>query len=250
MERVREAPLWVKIVVPAVIVLGFISSVAEDEGSESGTEEASSAVEEVPATNGPVPPPPAAQAKETVRSYYRLVNEGGYRQAWGLIAPSLRADLGGFREWRAGHRYTKRTELTKLRTVLAGADQVVLAIRIVGVSRDACDEKVRQVFEGTWTLNRRAEKFVGTGFDVEQVGGGEATVAASECPPEEPTETAVGPPVENCDPNYSGACLDPNASDYDCAGGSGDGPQYTGEVMVVGSDPHGLDSDGDGLGCE
>jgi hypothetical protein len=54
----------------------------------------------------------------------------------------------------------------------------------------------------------------------------------------------------NCDPNYSGACLDPNASDYDCAGGSGDGPEYTGPVRVVGSDPYGLDSDGDGYACE
>lgn len=31
-----------------------------------------------------------------------------------------------------------------------------------------------------------------------------------------------------CDPNYKGACLDPGASDYDCDGGSGDGPRYTG----------------------
>jgi hypothetical protein len=54
----------------------------------------------------------------------------------------------------------------------------------------------------------------------------------------------------DCDPNYSGACLDPGASDYDCAGGSGDGPEYTGPVQVVGSDPHGLDSDGDGYACE
>jgi membrane protein involved in colicin uptake len=54
----------------------------------------------------------------------------------------------------------------------------------------------------------------------------------------------------SCDPNYSGACLDPNAYDYDCAGGSGDGPEYTGAVQVVGSDPHDLDSDGDGYACE
>jgi hypothetical protein len=54
----------------------------------------------------------------------------------------------------------------------------------------------------------------------------------------------------SCDPNYTGACLDPNASDYDCAGGSGDGPEYTGPVQVVGSDPYGLDSDGDGYACE
>jgi hypothetical protein len=53
-----------------------------------------------------------------------------------------------------------------------------------------------------------------------------------------------------CDPNYQGACLDPNASDYDCVGGSGDGPKYTGRVVVVGYDRYGLDADGDGIGCE
>jgi hypothetical protein len=37
---------------------------------------------------------------------------------------------------------------------------------------------------------------------------------------------------------------------YDCAGGSGDGPKYTGRVDVLGNDHYGLDSDGDGVGCE
>lgn len=53
-----------------------------------------------------------------------------------------------------------------------------------------------------------------------------------------------------CDPNYSGACLDPSSSDYDCGNGEGNGPDYTGPVRVVGSDPHGLDRDGDGSACE
>ena len=57
-------------------------------------------------------------------------------------------------------------------------------------------------------------------------------------------------PVANCHPSYTGACLDPNASDYDCAGGSGDGPKYTGTVTVVGPDVFGLDGDSDGTGCE
>lgn len=57
------------------------------------------------------------------------------------------------------------------------------------------------------------------------------------------------PASEECDPNYSG-CLNPNASDYDCEGGSGNGPYYTGEVTVVGVDHYGLDADGDGIGCE
>jgi endonuclease YncB( thermonuclease family) len=54
----------------------------------------------------------------------------------------------------------------------------------------------------------------------------------------------------SCHPSYKGACLDPNASDYDCAGGSGNGPEYTGPVRVVGYDQFGLDADGDGYGCE
>jgi len=53
-----------------------------------------------------------------------------------------------------------------------------------------------------------------------------------------------------CDPNYSGACLDPYASDYDCKGGSGNGPLYTGPVVVVGEDHYGLDADSDSSACE
>lgn len=54
-----------------------------------------------------------------------------------------------------------------------------------------------------------------------------------------------------CDRNYEGACLDPNASDYDCAGGEGDGPEYVeGPITVVGEDRFGLDSDGNGTACE
>ena len=58
------------------------------------------------------------------------------------------------------------------------------------------------------------------------------------------------PPPDDCHTSYTGACLDPSASDYDCAGGSGDGPKYTGTVQVVGPDVYGLDGDGDGIGCE
>jgi hypothetical protein len=43
----------------------------------------------------------------------------------------------------------------------------------------------------------------------------------------------------------------PNASDVDCAGGSGDGPRYVqGPVKVTGTDVYDLDADGDGWGCD
>lgn len=57
---------------------------------------------------------------------------------------------------------------------------------------------------------------------------------------------AIEEPVEEssseCDPNYSG-CVPPYPPDIDC-------DEISGSVAVYGSDPHGLDADGDGSGCE
>jgi hypothetical protein len=66
---------------------------------------------------------------------------------------------------------------------------------------------------------------------------------------EELEEEAEDELASECDPNYSG-CLDPFSPDYDCEGGSGDGPDYTGTVEVLGVDHYGLDEDGDGIGCD
>ncbi|MBA2274067.1 MAG: thermonuclease family protein [Actinobacteria bacterium] len=47
-----------------------------------------------------------------------------------------------------------------------------------------------------------------------------------------------------CDPNYSGACIPSYPPDIDCPDAGAEGFRSTG------SDPHGFDSDGDGLACE
>jgi hypothetical protein len=66
-----------------------------------------------------------------------------------------------------------------------------------------------------------------------------------------PAEASSAVTKRKCDPNYRGACLRPNVSDYDCAGGSGNGPYYVrGPVRVVGRDHYRLDADHDGIGCE
>jgi PASTA domain len=78
-------------------------------------------------------------------------------------------------------------------------------------------------------------------------------VIAKALPPPPTTQPPPPPatPSRNCHPSYEGACLDPAASDYDCAGGSGNGPKYVqGPVRVRPPDPFDLDADGDGLGCE
>jgi endonuclease YncB( thermonuclease family) len=70
-------------------------------------------------------------------------------------------------------------------------------------------------------------------------------------PPASPPPAEAAPEATStCHPSYEGACLDPGVSDYDCAGGDGNGPGYTGPVTVVGPDEYGLDSNQDGAGCE
>ena len=54
------------------------------------------------------------------------------------------------------------------------------------------------------------------------------------------------PPVAQCDPNYA-ACIPPPPPDLDCSDIQALGIPIP--VRVIGSDPHGLDPDGDGYGC-
>jgi micrococcal nuclease len=60
--------------------------------------------------------------------------------------------------------------------------------------------------------------------------------------PRRPSGEAA-PAGPGCDPNYAGACVPLSSSDLDCA-------DIGRPVAVVRSDPHRLDGDGDGRGCE
>jgi micrococcal nuclease len=71
------------------------------------------------------------------------------------------------------------------------------------------------------------------------------------CAEEPPPAEAPAQPASagDCHPSYD-PCV-PVAGDADCASGSGNGPVYVdGPVQVTGPDDYGLDSDGNGVGCE
>ena len=59
---------------------------------------------------------------------------------------------------------------------------------------------------------------------------------------------AAASPSGTCDPNYAGACVLPYPPDLDCADVRA--LALVLPVRVVGSDPHRLDGDNDGYGCE
>ena len=79
--------------------------------------------------------------------------------------------------------------------------------------------------------------------------GVSAVVSLSGCSEskELPRGVSESSPAQDCTQGYK-PCL-PEMSDYDCKGGQGDGPGYTGRVEVTGTDPYDLDRDGDGFGC-
>ena len=76
------------------------------------------------------------------------------------------------------------------------------------------------------------------------VATGQSGPPAQPPPPPPPTSP---PSSAGCDPNYAGGCVPPSPPDLDCADirALGIAP-----VRVVGADPHRLDGDGDGWGCE
>jgi Flp pilus assembly pilin Flp len=55
------------------------------------------------------------------------------------------------------------------------------------------------------------------------------------------------PRTVQCDPSYPGACIPPPPPKLNCSDLRARGIPLP--VKVVGRDPHGLDPDGDGLGC-
>ena len=112
------------------------------------------------------------------------------------------------------------------------------------------------------TKTQQGKVQVRTTTDVSTVTSTVSTVVATPPQSTSPSSSAAqggtaasggaASPSGNCDPSYAPQCLDPNASDYDCLGGGGDGPRFVqGPVTVVGDDHFGLDtSDNDGVGCE
>ena len=110
---------------------------------------------------------------------------------------------------------------------------------------ESAEKEARENERGLWNPNVCKENFLETKTEKEQF------IAPISIPiqKEEPKKIEVEIEEKDCHPNYSG-CLNPNASDYDCAGGSGNGPYYTGKVRVLGADVFRLDRDKDGWGCE
>jgi hypothetical protein len=221
MKRRRQA--WISIAL-AILLLGMVGAAMDDNSDDPPAGAAAAAPSPTPSRT-PTPPTatvdPAREARALYRRARSALRSGRYETARRLASESRR-----------------RHSTAATRSVLARAR--------AGIARQKAAERERR---------RRAA----IARDQRTCSGGEkATVRGGDgVPPgcasyaaDLAARRAAQAQAAKCDPNYEGACLNPDSPDYDCSGGSGNGPDYTGPVRSVGSDPFDLDRDGDGYACE
>jgi hypothetical protein len=196
------------------------------------------------------PRPQPADAVEYVNDFYGLIDLQRFARAWKVLPESVRSEQASFAAWRDGYGATVKSTPVAVHVTSSSGRSVTVGLGLRSKDRDACtDAAVSQEFAGSWQFVRSGSDWVPRSAQMHKVAGATPETDATNCAsaPTTPPEPAVS---GACDLNYSGACLDPSASDYDCEGGTGDGPEYSGTVQVVGTDHYGLDSDGDAQGCE
>ena len=216
---------WLVGVAVALLVLIAVSS----GGGEEAPEPRPTLDADVAASPTPTPTPAAAKPDPLVLARRRakaLARGGKYSAALGVLRRA--GERSGLA--RRLRRRGSRALLTRARRELAASHE----------------DRAR-------AYARRARRLgaVAAGAVIRTA---EAQAAAERAEARERRRPPAAAPAASpgCDPNYSGECLDPGASDYDCAGGSGDGPEYTGPVEVVGNDHYDLNADPeeDSTGCE
>jgi endonuclease YncB( thermonuclease family) len=182
-----------------------------------------------------------------VGRFYRRLSEKQFLAAWGMLSRRIRREVGPFPRWKAGHRRSLGTTVVASRARVSGR-RAVVRIRLRARDRDVCNGRVvRQYFRVRWTLAARRNSWVALRVQARKTGGGRPRLSGSEC--RRPDGGGGGDGERRCTAGYI-PCI-PRGPDVDCRGGSGNGPRYVdGPVRVRGSDPYGLDSDGDGVGCE
>ena len=154
---------------------------------------------------------------------------------------------GTFGDWKDGHRRSRGVSVLGIRARLSRG-RAVVNVRIRSRDRDACSGRMSSTIltRGFWVLAPRQGSWVAVRARIKKTGGGTVRLSRSECAP----EAAAAPTAAAAQLSGYSPCLI-TWPGHGLRRNSGNGPRYVnGPVRVSGSDPYGLDSDGDGVGCE
>lgn len=255
-EHHRKRPLWrrtwVRVSAGILLLLLVVGALAGDPEEEASDRAAKGAA--TPTTTATPTPDPEQEARTAAA---QLVADGRFGAAAGrleAVGLGRAADRVLRRGARAVYRQARRAmnagryvvakrlavNARNLRSTGAITALITHADTEIAAAREAA-----RIARDQRTCTRAEKATVRAGGGVPAGCDTFAAELAARRAQEEAEQAA-----SQCDPNYAGACLDPNSADYDCEGGSGDGPDYTGTVRVVGADPYDLDRDGDGIACD
>jgi hypothetical protein len=204
-----------------------------------------------------------ADAEATVKRYYGSLDHFSYKQAWNYLDPAEHAARVGFGTWSHSLKRNYEMNLTEVTVTPVNRTTATAAVILNRADYDACNRKIWETYEGTLTVKLMGRAPRIDGESLTKTAGPDPVTARAACqtilppPPTEPVAntSGAGSSGDNCDPSYPDQCLEDGIGDYDCsssfdAGYSG-GPNVAyGPLEVTGSDPFGLDRDGNGIGCE
>jgi hypothetical protein len=226
------------VLVPLLVIpyLAGCSSTATKTVTQVATETASTAS---------TPDEPAQTPEEFAVAYHDHINDRDFQWAWDHLDPQLQAMFGGHETWLAGYDYTASSKAVNVTTVDSSPSQTVLSFEVRSRDFDACDRSLDGRFSGTWTVAPDGTDFQVVDANFTRILGEAPITDAAACPGAAPVASPPAPVVGSqgsCDPNYV-PCIPAYPPDLDCY-------DVGMQVEVVGSDPHFLDADGDGIGCE
>ena len=205
----------------------------------------------------------SVEARDAVKHYYVALDAYQYRKAWNYLGSQQQAAVGGLDTWRRPFKNNFQTNLTSETVTPLNPTSATVAVTLNTLDYDACNNKVWQTFSGTWTVSLDGGKPLLESANIAKTSGRDPVLTVAECqtilpPPPASASNASGSGGGgggNCDPSYPDQCLEDGIGDYDCSSsfdsGYSDGPNEAyGPLTVTGSDPFGLDRDGNGIGCE
>lgn len=129
-------------------------------------------------------------ADEAVRSYFRLLNQRSYEDAWKLLAPAVRDQFGGFETWVGGYETTKSTRIVSVKPSSTSSDSADLRVEIEAVDAGPCDEALVRGFAGPWSLERRGDEWTIAAASFEQTSGSSTSEACGGSAPVYYTDAA------------------------------------------------------------
>ena len=95
---------------------------------------------------------PPARPADAVRAYYRALDDRRFARAWRRLSPPVRAEFGGFAQWRAGFAATLASRPIDVRIDGDGGARTVTHV-LEARDRVACGVLVRR-FAVRWRLTR------------------------------------------------------------------------------------------------